>query len=102
MAARPGCDGDETVRALLDGLPGEGLVDDVVQRYAAPRMGGLVQLDPCPERRDDDRHPVAPADLEVVLEPRIGPVHDLIDGEGRGGPVRMGSVVRSELLGDAG
>ena len=37
---------------------------------------------------------------EVLFEPRVRLVHDLVDGEGRGGAVGMGPVVRGERLGD--
>ena len=36
------------------------------------------------ERCDDQRHLVLDTDLEVVLQPRVGFVHDLVDGKGRG------------------
>jgi hypothetical protein len=40
--------------------------------------------------------------LHVVLEPVVALVHDLVDGEGRGGLVGVGLVVGRQRLGDLG
>jgi hypothetical protein len=44
------------------------------------------------QARDHDRHLVLYADIQVLLQPLIARVHDLIDGEGRDPRVRMPSL----------
>jgi len=64
-------------------------------------MHRLVHLHPRAKRGDDDRRPPFDADLHIAFEARIGAAHDLIDGIGRGGPVRIGLIMPVERLGDA-
>ena len=89
---RAGREGDQPIGALLDGLPGKAVVDDVVQHGAAVGMDGLVHLRPGAERGDDDRHPVARAHLHVVLQPDIAAMDDLVHRERRRRAVRVVGV----------
>ena len=100
MAAGAGGDGDDPVRAFLDRLAGEAVVDDVVKRDPAPAVDRLVELDARAERGDDDRHLPFRADLHVVLEPVVRAVDDLVDRERRRGPLGMVAVPGGERLGD--
>jgi hypothetical protein len=102
VPARPRRHGDQPVGALVDGLVREGVVDDVVQHDAAPAVNRLVDVRSRAERGDDDRHLVSGADLHVVVEPVVGLVHDLVDGERRCGGFRMVPVPRGQRLGDLG
>jgi hypothetical protein len=77
--------GDQAVGALLDRLVREGVVDDVVQHHAAPGVHGVVDVGARAQAGDDDGHLVLGADLHVVLEPVVGLVHDLVDGNGAAG-----------------
>ena len=56
VPARAGRDRDEAVRALLDGLAREAVVDDVVEHDAAPRVHRVVELGARAEARDRDGH----------------------------------------------
>ena len=89
MAAGAGRHQDQAVGALLDRLVREFLVDDVVEDDAAPVMRGLVQLFAGAERGDDHRHLVLLAKREIRIEPVVGAVHDLVDGERRRQPLGM-------------
>ncbi len=100
MTAGPGRHGHQTISPLLDRLAGEAVVDDVVQGYAAVGVGGLVDLLACAQRGDEDRHPPFHAGLEVLLQPRIGAVDDLVHRKGRRRPVGMGLIVPVEGFGD--
>src|SRR3546814_686357 len=83
MAARAGGDGDQPVGALFDRLAREAIVDDVVERDAAPVMHRLVELLARAERGDGDRHLPFLAGRDVGLEPVVRAVDDLVDREGR-------------------
>jgi hypothetical protein len=98
MPARAGGHRDQPVRALLDRLAGEGEVDHVVHGDPAPAVDRLVHLRPRAERGDDDRDAVLLAHGEILLQAIVGAVHDLVDGEGGGGPVGIGRVVGGEFL----
>ena len=100
VAAGAGRDRDQSVRALLDRLAGEAVVDDVVQHDPAVGMDGRVDVLARAERGDDDRRLPFDGQLEVLLEPGVRLVHDLVDGEGRGGLIGMRLVMRGERLGD--
>ncbi len=100
MAPSAGGDGDQPVGALLDRLPRIAIVDDVVERDPAPAVDRMVEFLARAERRDDDRHLPLRADLHVMLEAVVGPVHDLVDRERRGRRVRMVAVMLGERLGD--
>jgi hypothetical protein len=100
MAPCPGSDRDQPVGALVDRLPGEAVVDDVVERDAAPAVNRLVQFLARAERGDDDRHLPLLANRHVGFEPVVGAVDDLVDRERRGRPVGMVAVVRGKRLGD--
>ncbi len=89
MAARAGGDRDQPVGSLFQRLPREAGVDHVVHDDAAIGVDGLVHLRHRAERGDDDRRLVLHAHFDVVHQPVIALVHDLIDGKGRRGPVRM-------------
>ncbi len=101
MAARPGRHRDQPVRALVDRLLGEGVVDDVMQHDAAIAVHRVVDLLARAQRGDDDGHLVFHAQCQVVLEPVVGLVHDLVDGERRRGLVRMLRIVFGQRRGDA-
>ena len=90
----------ESVGALLDRLAGEPVVDDVVQRDPAVGVHRRVDVLARAERGDDDRRLPLDRQRQVLLEPRVRLVHDLVDGEGRGGAIGMGAVMRGERLGD--
>ena len=100
MAAGAGRDEDQPIRALLDRLVGEAIVDHVVQRDAAPAMHGVVELGPCAEGRDHDRRLPLGAGRHVMLQARIGAMDDLVDREGRRRRVRMIAVPGGQFLGD--
>src|ERR1700738_5676195 len=98
MAAGAGGYQDQAVGALLDRLVREFLVDDVVKNDAAPAMRGLIELFAGAERGDDDRHLVLFAKREILLEPVVRSMHDLVHRERRRGPFGMRLVVRRKLL----
>ena len=102
MAASARRHGDQAVRALLDGLVGELVVDDVVHHHAAPAVHGLVHVLARAQAGDDQRHLVLGADLQVVLQAVVALVHDLVDGKRGGRRFRVRPVVRGQLFGDLG
>ena len=63
-------------------------------------MDGRVDVLARAERGDDDRRLPLHGQRQVLLQPGVGLVHDLVDGEGGGGPLGMRAVVRGERLGD--
>ena len=88
MAAGAGRNRDQPVGALADGGIGMAVVDDVMQHDAAIGMDRRIDLRHGAERGDDDRHLVFDAEHQVVFEPLVGLVDDLVDGEGCRRPVR--------------
>ena len=98
MAAGAGRDQDQTVGALLDRLVREFLVDHVVKYDAAPAMRGLVEFFARAERGDDHRHLVLLAKREILIEPVVGLVHDLVHRERRRRPLGMRLVVGGEFF----
>ena len=100
MAAGAGRHGDQPVGALANRRMGMTVVDDVMQNDAAVGMHGVVHLWHRAERRDDDGNLVFDAHRQVMLQPFIGAMNDLVDGEGGGGSVRVAGVVCRQLLGD--
>src|ERR1019366_7161092 len=97
MAARACGYQDQTVRALLDRLVREFLVDHIVKNDAAPAMRGLIEFLARAERRDDHRHLVLLAKREILFEPVVRSMHDLIHRERRRQPVGMRLVMRGEF-----
>ena len=93
--------GDQAIRAFLDRLLGEFIVDDVVQHDAAVAVHRLVHVFTRAQRRDDDGHLVLHAQLQVVLQAVVRLVHDLVDGKWRRRLVRVLGVVFGQLRGDA-
>ncbi|QYU70903.1 isoleucine--tRNA ligase [Leptolyngbya sp. 15MV] len=101
MATGTGGHGDEAGRALVDRLPGEPVVDHVVEGDAAPVGHRLEHLLARAERGDDHRHLPLLAHGHVLIEAGVRLVDDLVDREGRGGAIGIGAVVRGQFLGDA-
>ena len=100
MAAGAGGNQDQTVRALLDRLVREFLVDHVVKNDAAPAVRGLIELLARAERGDHHRHLVLFANREILFEPVVRSMHDLIDCERRRRPVGMRLIVHGKLFPD--
>ena len=100
MATGPGCHGNQTICAFLNGLVRMFVVDDVVQHHAAVRMGSSVDVFPRPERGDDDGHLVLDAHRHVMGKAVVAFVHDLVDGIGSCRPVRVRPVMGRQRLGD--
>ena len=98
MAAGAGRYQDQPVGALLDRLVREFLVDHVVKNDAAPAMRGLIEFLARAERGDDHRHLVLLAKREILIEPVVRPMHDLVHRERRRQPVGMRLVVRGEFF----
>jgi hypothetical protein len=78
------------------------IVDHVMQHDAAIGMHRGIHLRHGAERGNHDRHLVFDAHHQVVLEPFVRHVHDLVDGKGGRRTVRVLGVVRCELFGDLG
>ena len=83
MSAGAGAHQDQPVDARFRRLACVAHVDHVVEHDAAVGMDGATTSRGALQAGDDDRHLVAHADLEVVLQPVVGLVHDLVDREGR-------------------
>jgi hypothetical protein len=98
MAARAGGHQDQAVGALLDRLVREFLVDDVVKNDAAPAMRGLIEFLARAERCDDHRHLVLFAKRQIMIEPVVRPMHDLVYRERCCEPPGIGLVVRGQFL----
>ena len=74
---------DDAVDALLRRLLGVAPVDDVVEYDTAVTVHGAHHFGGRPQARDDDRHAVLHAKSDVVLQPLVARVHDLIHRERR-------------------
>lgn len=85
MATRTGSYCDQPVGTLLDSLAGKSVVDDVVERNAAPCVDLLVQVLTGTQGSDDDGYLVLGAEVQVVFEPVVGTVNNLVDGKGAAG-----------------
>ena len=72
-------------------------VDDVVQHDPAVALDRAVHVFAGAERRDDDRHLVLHAHGQIVLEPVVRLVHDLVHRERRGRRFGMRRVPRGKL-----
>jgi hypothetical protein len=83
VPAGPGAHQDQPVHPGLQRLLGVAHVDDVVEHQAAVAVNGLDDPPRRPQAGDDDGHPVLHAQVEVVIEPVVRFVDDLVDREGR-------------------
>ena len=101
VTARTGGDQNQAVGPLLDRLVRKLLVDDVVKHDAAPAMRGLVQFLARTERGDDHRHLVLLAKGEIVIQPIVRFVHDLVHGERRRRTLRVRLVIGRKFFLDA-
>jgi hypothetical protein len=101
MAARAGADQDQPVDAGLQRALGVLDVGHVVEHQAAvaPRRDDHVVGRA--QRGDLDRHLVLLAKIDVVLQPIVGAVHDLVDREGRHPLLGMPGLVLGKFRGDA-
>ena len=100
MAAGAGGHGNEPVRAFLDCLAREAVVDDVVQDNAAIAVHRLIDHLFCSQRGDYDGYLVLYAHLEVVLQAVVGAVHDLVDRKGRRRGLRVLRIPGRQFAGD--
>jgi len=82
---------DQSVGALLDRLVRELLIDHVVEDNAAPAMRRLIELLARAERGDHHRHLVLLAERQILIEPVVRLVHDLVPANGADG--RSGCVL---------
>src|SRR3546814_9433266 len=89
-------DGDQPVGGLFDRLAREAVVDDVVERDAAPAMDRLIEFLARAERGDRDRHLPLGAGRDVRLEPAVRFMDDLVDRIGRREAVGIVAVPRGE------
>ena len=71
-----------------------------MQYDAAIGMDRVIDLRHRAQRRDDDRRLVFHAHPQVVLQPLVRHVHDLVDREGGRRLVRVLGVVVGQFLGD--
>jgi hypothetical protein len=101
MAACPGGYRDQAVRAFLDRLAGVGVVDDVVHDDATITVGRLVDFGAGTQRGDDHRHLVFYGQLDIVHQPLIGAVDNLVDRIGRYFFVRVQLLVFAQFVSDA-
>src|SRR3546814_441648 len=93
-------DGDQPVGGLFDRLAREAVVDDVVERDAAPAMDRLIEFLARAERGDRDRHLPLGAGRDVRLEPVVRFMDDLVDRVGRRQAVGIVAVPCGKFLGD--
>jgi len=84
--------GDEAVGALFGGFVGETVVDYVVEDDASVGVDGVVEFFAGAKGGDDERNLPFDAKGEVLFEARIAFVDNLVDGEGRGGFIGVGTV----------
>lgn len=99
MTARAPCDSDQTIRALFHGLTREAVVDNIVQRDAAPCVNRVVQFRSRTQRGDGDLRRVFGARLQILLQPVVRAVDDLVHRIGRGGLVGMIPIMSGQRLG---
>jgi len=97
MASRSSGDSYQAVGPLLHRLLCKLVVDHVVKHRAPVAVHRLVHIFPGAERRDDEGHLVSHASFEVVLEPIVGAVHDLINGKRGRRPVGVCLIVLLQL-----
>ena len=83
--------------ALLDRLVREELIDVVVQHDASVGMHRPIDVLAGPQRRDHERHSVFDTKVEVVTEPIVRLVHDLVDRKGSRWSLGMFFVVRLQF-----
>ena len=83
MPARAVADQDQPVDARLQGALGMLHVGDVMEHQAAVAVGRRHDIIGRAQRGDLNRHLVFLAEVDVVLQPVVGAVHDLVDGKGR-------------------
>ena len=67
-------------------------VDHVVKHDAAVGMDFLDDVTRRPQAGDNHRHLVPDAERDVVVEPIVGVMHDLVHGEGSDLPPRFGAT----------
>ncbi len=98
MATRAGGHQDQPVDPRLQRLLGVAQVDHVVQHDAAVAVHRVENLpDRRAQRGDEDRHLVLDAGGHVLLQPRVGDVHDLVDRQRPDHGVRMRGAVGGEV-----
>lgn len=90
---------NETVHAGFERFARVPHVDHVVQHDAAVAVHGVHDfLGRRPQARNEDGHLVLHAHANVLLEPHIRLMHDLVHGNGTDHGVGVRGLVRCELL----
>jgi hypothetical protein len=92
----------QAIGAFLDRLARETFIDNVMQHDAAIGMDRLIDVLSRPEGGDDQRHAIFHAEFDVVFQPGVRSVNDLIDRKGCGELAWMCRIMRREFLLDAG
>ena len=100
VATRTSRNRDQPVCTLPDGGTGMAVIDDIVQDDAAIGMDGGIDFRHGAKRRDDNRYLIFDAEAEIMLQPPVRHVDDLVDGKGGGRAIRMAAVVVGKRLGD--
>ena len=101
MTARAGRHRNQAVSPLLDSLSRESVRDDVVQHHTAIGMGGQIDVLAGTQRGDDDRCLPLGRGLNVMLQPVVRLVHDVIHSKRCRRGVRMITVPFGQFFRDA-
>ena len=81
MPTRTGCHSNQSISALFYGLLGKAVVDDIVDNDTAIGMDSFVYINSCAERCYDDGNFVLHAQFNILHQPVIGLVNDLVDSK---------------------
>ena len=100
MATRTRRHRDQAIGALLDCLMRITVVYNVVQGNPAPTVHCGIQILACAERRDRDRHLPFTAGCNILFQPVIRFMDDLVDCIRSRRTVGIIAIMRSELLGN--
>ena len=97
MAACARCNGNQPIGAFLDGFFGETIVDHIMQHDAAIAVHHLIDPFLGAQRGDDNWHLVLHTHVHVVLQARVGAMHDLVHGKGCRRCIRISFVIRRQF-----
>ena len=100
MPARPGRNRDQAIGALFQRLAGKDRIDHIMQDNAAIGMDCIIHLDARAERGDHHRNLVFHAHFDIVIEPVIGLVDDLVDRKRGRRAVRILRVIFGQFRRD--
>ena len=98
MAACPRSDRNQAIRTFFNGFASKAVIDDIMQRNAAPTMHRCIQFLTRAERGNDKRNLPFAAHGNIFFQPVVRFVNNLVYGIGRSRTIWIVTIMRSEFF----